>query len=51
VKFTVVVSHAAPLIDALQLQPGCRPIALERHFAQTQLAGDSDVPSWQWPSR
>jgi predicted ATPase len=47
----IVVSHAALLIDALQSLPECRPITLERHFAQTQLAGDVDAPSWQWPSR
>jgi predicted ATPase len=47
----IVVSHAAPLIDGLQSLPECRAITLEKHFAQTEQAGDVDPTPWQWPSR
>jgi predicted ATPase len=46
----LVVSHAATLIDALQSQPACRSIVLEKRFGQTSVAGD-DPPRWQWPGR
>ena len=47
----LVVSHAAGLIDALQSQPACRSIMLEKKFGQSAAAGDDDVPRWQWPVR
>ena len=48
----IVVSHATPLIDALQSLPECHSIVLEKQFGQTVLAGDGDRrPSWQWPAR
>jgi predicted ATPase len=47
----LVVSHAGPLIDALQSQPACRSIVLEKTFGQTLVAGDDDQPRWQWPAR
>jgi predicted ATPase len=47
----LVVSHAATLIDALQSQPACRSIMLEKRFGQTSIAGDDVPPRWQWPSR
>jgi predicted ATPase len=48
----LVVSHAPILIDALQQQPGCHSIVLEKQFGQTVLADRCDGAShWQWPSR
>ena len=47
----LVVSHAGTLIDALQSQPACRSIVLEKKFGQTSVAGDDDPPRWQWPAR
>jgi predicted ATPase len=47
----IVVSHAGTLIDALQSQPVCRSIMLEKKFGQTVVAGDDDAPRWQWPAR
>jgi len=48
----VVVSHASPLIDALQSLPECRSIVLEKALGQTTLAdaGAFGAP-WAWPSR
>jgi predicted ATPase len=49
----LVVSHAAALIDALQQQPGCHSIVLEKAFGETRVvdADDYTGPSWQWPAR
>lgn len=48
----IVVSHAAGLIDALQQQPECHSIMLEKMFGQTKRATDEGrVPGWQWPVR
>jgi predicted ATPase len=46
----LVVSHAGPLIDALQSQPACRSIVLEKKFGQS-VVGEDDQPRWQWPVR
>jgi predicted ATPase len=46
----LVVSHAATLIDALQSQPACRSIVLEKKFGQSSIADDGP-PRWQWPTR
>jgi predicted ATPase len=49
----VVVSHAYPLIDALQQLPDCESITLEKRLAETQRVGVDDLsrPPWQWPVR
>lgn len=49
----IVVSHAPRLIAALEEQPACHAIALEKHFGETRAAGADplDRPAWQWPSR
>jgi predicted ATPase len=47
----IVVSHAGTLIDVLQSQSSCRSIVLEKQFGQSSIAGDNDVPRWQWPVR
>jgi predicted ATPase len=45
----VVVSHAAPLVEALQ-QGGARRIVLEKQLGETVVAGE-ERPPWNWPSR
>ncbi|HWT12367.1 MAG TPA: AAA family ATPase [Allosphingosinicella sp.] len=46
----VVVSHADPLVVALQQEDGCRALRLEKQLGETVLA-DEDPPSWTWPAR
>ena len=49
----IVVSHAPTLIDALQQQPTCHSIALEKQLGDTGIVGMRalDRPPWQWPAR
>lgn len=49
----IVVSHAPPLIAALERQRGCHAIALEKELGETRVAGVGplDRPAWQWPTR
>jgi predicted ATPase len=49
----VIVSHAPVLIDALQQQPQCHAIMLDKRFGETTIVGQSDAPAirWQWPAR
>lgn len=49
----VVVSHAEPLIRALEEQRGCRRLHLEKSFGETVLAGSTlfSKPRWEWPPR
>jgi len=48
----VVVSHAPPLIDALQQLPECNSIMLTKSFSETAMAVEpDDVPAWHWPTR
>jgi predicted ATPase len=46
----IVVSHAAPLIDALQALPECHSIMLEKTLGETTVIGQ-DRPGWKWPER
>jgi predicted ATPase len=48
-----VVSHAAALIDALQQQPECHSIVLDKAFGETRVvdASERTMPSWAWPAR
>lgn len=48
----VVVSHAAPLVDALEAA-GATVHRLEKAHGETRLAGQGllDAPPWHWPSR
>jgi predicted ATPase len=46
-----VVSHATGLIDALQQQPGCHSILLDKTFGETTVVCADDRPTWQWPTR
>jgi predicted ATPase len=49
----IVVTHAAPLIAALNEQPECHSIQLEKTFGETNIVGATRMsrPPWQWPSR
>ena len=48
----VVVSHATGLIDALQAQPDCHAIMLEKTFGETRVANaDLRRPRWEWMGR
>lgn len=46
-----VVSHARRLISALQQDPECNCIVLEKDFGQTGMVGQRmlDEPVWYWP--
>ncbi|MOA34581.1 hypothetical protein D3C78_1559610 [compost metagenome] len=46
-----VVSHARRLISALQEDPGCNCIVLEKTLGQTGIVGQRvlDEPAWNWP--
>ncbi|MEB0077777.1 AAA family ATPase [Pseudomonas sp. CCI3.2] len=46
-----VVSHASRLIAALENDPSCNPIVLEKNFGQTAIVGQGmlDAPAWHWP--
>jgi len=48
-----VVSHAARLIAALEGQPECNSIRLEKELSQTAVVGQGplDAPAWHWPER
>lgn len=48
-----VVSHASRLIAALEEQPACNSIRLEKALSETTIAGQSmlDSPPWYWPER
>jgi predicted ATPase len=47
-----VVSHASRLIAALQQDPKCNSIVLEKNFGQTEIVGQGmlDEPAWHWPN-
>jgi predicted ATPase len=48
----VVVSHAPPLIDALQQLPECNSIMLTKSFGETAMAVQpEEMPVWHWPTR
>jgi predicted ATPase len=53
----IVVSHAPPLIETLNLVAGCKHMRLEKSFGETVLSDDSPEdprlrrPRWQWPAR
>ncbi|NWB94388.1 AAA family ATPase [Pseudomonas gingeri] len=46
-----VVSHASRLIAALQQDPACNSIVLEKVLGQTEVVGQGmlDEPAWHWP--
>jgi predicted ATPase len=49
----VVVSHSQMLIQALEQNPACRRLQLEKSFGETVLAGATlfNAPKWEWPPR
>lgn len=49
----IVVTHAAQLIAALNEEPGCHSVQLEKTFGETSIVGAKriDQPPWQWPNR
>jgi len=49
----IVVTHAEKLITALNDQPGCNSIKLEKTFGETSVVGARQLglPAWQWPAR
>jgi len=49
----LVVSHARRLIAALEEQPGCHSLMLEKDLGETAVAGIAplELPAWQWPAR
>jgi predicted ATPase len=49
----LVVTHAARLIAALEEQPGCQSLTLQKSLGETVLAGAGrlDRPRWEWPGR
>ena len=47
---TVVVSHAAALVSALDAHADCRQIVLEKQLGET-VVRDGTPPDWTWPSR
>jgi predicted ATPase len=46
----VLVSHASPLVSALDAEAGSRQIVLEKQLGET-LVRDHEPPPWTWPSR
>lgn len=49
----IVVSHASRLINALEEQPDCHSLMLEKEFGETNIVGlrALDAPPWAWPAR
>jgi predicted ATPase len=46
----IVVSHATPLVAALEKAADVKRIVLEKQLGET-IAADDETPSWTWPSR
>jgi predicted ATPase len=48
-----VVSHSSRLIAALEKDPDCQSITLEKDQGETRIAGQGllDRPAWYWPER
>jgi len=48
-----VVSHATRLIAALEKEPDCNSIGLEKELGQTKMIGQGmlDQPMWTWPDK
>jgi predicted ATPase len=46
-----VVTHAARLVAALESDPRCHSIQLEKELGATRIAGQGnlDAPAWHWP--
>lgn len=48
-----VVSHASRLIAALEQNPDCQALMLEKQLGESLIAGlhELDAPAWHWPQR
>jgi predicted ATPase len=48
-----VVSHSSRLIAALEQNPDCQSLMLQKQLGETGIAGlrEMDAPAWQWPQR
>jgi predicted ATPase len=48
-----VVSHSSRLIAALEEDPECESIELEKEMGETRIVGQGilDQPPWVWPER
>lgn len=46
----IVVSHAAPLVEALNSSRECTQIVLKKELGET-VVETAEQPSWAWPSR
>lgn len=46
-----VVTHANRLVNALEQEPDCNSIILEKELGQTKVLGQGllNTPSWKWP--
>jgi len=49
----LVVTHAAKLIAALEEQPQCNAVTLEKDFGETKIVSVDrlDLPAWRWATR
>lgn len=49
----IVVSHAMRLVAALEEDPACNALVLEKSLGETRLlnADALDIPRWSWPAR
>lgn len=49
----LVVTHAPRLIAALEEQPECNSVRLEKEFGETRIVGanELDMPGWRWAPR
>jgi predicted ATPase len=49
----IVVSHASRLIAALEQNPACQSVQLEKTAGATQILGQGklDRPAWKWLNR
>jgi len=45
-----VVTHARPLVAALDRESSCRSILLEKQLSET-IASEGAAAGWAWPSR
>ena len=46
-----VVAHSTRLIAALEADPSCNSLTLEKELGATRIAGQGllDGPGWRWP--
>ena len=49
----IVVTHASPLITALEQEAAYHSLTLEKNFGETTIRGakQMNLPAWHWPAR